>query len=114
VRVDGEVQALLARRDFLEADVDQLEQHLVVSRQRIAEVAGQLGGLADGLVPERRPQLSASGDEGPVAPPADAVEADEPDVADLIDEVVDTLPEDSSAEIKRVDSLFDPAQPPDR
>ena len=28
VRVEGEVQALLARRDFLESDVDQLDQFL--------------------------------------------------------------------------------------
>ena len=64
VQVEGEVQALLARRDFLESDVDHLEQYLVAQRERITEVAAQLtdivqrvpGGLAD----MRRPLLSAA------------------------------------------------------
>ena len=37
VQVEGEVQALLARRDFLESDVDHLEQYLVAQRERIVE-----------------------------------------------------------------------------
>ena len=35
VRVEGEVQALLARRDFLESDVEQLDQFLAAQRDRI-------------------------------------------------------------------------------
>ena len=45
VQVEGEVQALLARRDFLESDVDHLEQYLVAQRERIVEVAGTLNDL---------------------------------------------------------------------
>lgn len=108
VRVEGEVQALLARRDFLESDVDQLEQHLGAQRERITEVVAELESLtnrtAKGLAPIRRPQLSAS--DQPSSPEA-AVDAageivgddlddddfdddDDVDVAALIDEVVET------------------------
>lgn len=117
VRVEGEVQALLARRDFLESDVDQLEQHLGAQRERITEVVAELESLTDrtanGLAPMRRPQLSASDqasspaaavpgvdegvDEGVddlsddvVDDGSDIDDEDEPDVAELIDEVVET------------------------
>lgn len=113
VRVEGEVQALLARRDFLESDVDQLEQHLGAQRERITEVVAELESLtnrtANGLAPMRRPQLSASDqasspaaavtgvDEGVddlsddvVDDGSDIDDEDEPDVAELIDEVVET------------------------
>lgn len=105
VRVEGEVQALLARRDFLESDVDQLEQHLGAQRERITEVVAELESLtnrtANGLAPMRRPQLSAS-DQDSSATSSQTVAAaedvgdddedgdDEPDVAALIDEVVET------------------------
>ena len=42
VRVEGEVQALLARRDFLESDVDHLEQYIVAQRERITEAVSDL------------------------------------------------------------------------
>jgi len=64
LRAENEVQALLARRDFLVADVEQLEQHLVTHRERLREVAGELVALtersAGGLGDLRRPLLSAS------------------------------------------------------
>ena len=64
VRVEGEVQALLARRDFLESDVDQLDQFLAAQRDRISAVAADLNDVTTrvgkGLGPMRRPQLSAS------------------------------------------------------
>ena len=47
VRVEGEVQALLARRDFLESDVDHLEQHLEAQRERITEVVAELEQLTN-------------------------------------------------------------------
>lgn len=76
VRVEGEVQALLARRDFLESDVDQLEQHLQAQRERITDVVAELtsltGRVANGLGPMRRPQLSASDHSGEQDRPADA------------------------------------------
>lgn len=132
VRVEGEVQALLARRDFLESDVDQLQQHLGVQRERILEVVAQLQTLADGdaMEPMRKPQLSAS-DQGAIggeladadeaeraaddvadvaaddAAADDAAADDEPDVAELIDEVVDTADRDEVAEIARIDDPAD-------
>jgi DivIVA domain-containing protein len=88
VRVEGEVQALLARRDFLEADVDQLEQFLGAQRERISAVAAELNDVTtrvgNGLATMRRPQLSASDSDHMV----EVAEAeDEPDVAELIEQV---------------------------
>ncbi len=54
VQVEGEVQALLARRDFLESDVDHLEQYLLAQRERITEVAAQLSDMVQ-RVPEGSP-----------------------------------------------------------
>lgn len=95
VRVEGEVQALLARRDFLESDVDHLEQHLQAQRERITEVVVELGSITsrvpNGLAPMRRPQLSASDHSGEVQldDPAAAIaedDDDDVDVSSLIDE----------------------------
>jgi hypothetical protein len=62
--VEGEVQALLARRDFLESDVDHLEQYLVAQRERLVEVSATLSDLVQrvpgGLADMRRPLLSAA------------------------------------------------------
>ena len=64
VQVEGEVQALLARRDFLESDVDHLEQYLVAQRERIIEAVASLTDLVQrvpgGLADMRRPLLSAA------------------------------------------------------
>lgn len=79
VHAEGEVQALLARRDFLESDVDHLEQHLVAQRDRIREAAAELQAVVEGgLGDMRRPLLSA----------ADVVdEVDEVDEVDDVDDV---------------------------
>jgi DivIVA domain-containing protein len=78
VRVEGEVQALLARRDFLESDVDHLEQYIVAQRERITEAVSDLTALVEripgGLADMRRPLLSAA------AEPADEDETALPDV----------------------------------
>lgn len=118
VRVEGEVQALLARRDFLESDVDQLEQHLGAQRERITEVVAELESLtnraANGLAPMRRPQLSASDQDSSAPSPTaaaaeDVGEDDEPDVAALIDEVVETADSggEELGEIARVAGVED-------
>ena len=64
MQVEGEVQALLARRDFLESDVDHLEQYLVAQRERIIEAVAALTDLVQrvpgGLADMRRPLLSAA------------------------------------------------------
>lgn len=120
VRVEGEVQALLARRDFLESDVEQLDQFLSAQRDRITAVATDLNEITtrvgNGLGPMRRPQLSASDSDhsGEVAAP-DIAEAelpdaeDEPDVAALIEQVGSAgaeEPAEPSGEDERHHSLF--------
>jgi DivIVA domain-containing protein len=97
VRVEGEVQALLARRDFLESDVDQLEHFLAAQRERLAAVATTLtevsSRVGNGLGTMRRPQLSASDADhsGETALPDGASggsdDDEEADVAELIEQV---------------------------
>ena len=113
VRVEGEVQSLLARRDFLESDVDHLEQHLQAQRERITEVVAELGSIttrvANGLAPMRRPQLSASDHSGEVEVPPDfAAERDDDtddddvDVSSLIDEA--HVAGDTTSPVERPDA----------
>lgn len=63
-RAENEVQALLARRDFLLADVDQLEQYIQAQRERLRDTAVELQDIVDrvpgGLGDMRRPLMSAS------------------------------------------------------
>jgi DivIVA domain-containing protein len=67
--VQAEVEALVARRDFLESDVDQLENFLVDQRDRLRQAASALLDVSErvpgGLGEVRRPLLSASDDPGP-------------------------------------------------
>ena len=64
--VESEVNALIARRDFLESDVDHMEQFLVDQRTRLREAATTMIDVAEripgGLGEVRRPLLSASDD----------------------------------------------------
>ena len=110
VRVEGEVQALLARRDFLESDVEQLDQFLAAQRDRITAVADDLNEITtrvgNGLGVMRRPQLSASDSDhsGEVAAPDDGVPEtgdaeDEADVAELIEQVGHEGAADEPAEL---------------
>lgn len=74
MRAEAEVQALLARRDFLIADVEHLEQFIMAQRERLRDAAVQLHDMVDrvpgGLADMRRPLLSASAEPLPavVAP----------------------------------------------
>lgn len=67
VRVEAEVNALLARRDFLESDVDHLQTFLVDERTRLRDAAASILDVADrvpaGLGEVRRPLLSAADDD---------------------------------------------------
>lgn len=67
-RAENEVQALLARRDFLLGDVDSLEHHVNAQRERLREASVALLDLVErvpgGLGEMRRPLLSASGGAG--------------------------------------------------
>ena len=95
--IAGEVEALKARRDFLESDVEQLELFLTEQRSRLREAATSLVDLVErvpgGLGAVRPPLLSASDDESdrqPAAVAAVAVAADESAVdVDVDDEPVD-------------------------
>lgn len=64
---ENEVQALLARREFLVSDVEHLEQHIAAQRDRVRGAADALLDIAErtqsGLADARRPLLSASADD---------------------------------------------------
>jgi DivIVA domain-containing protein len=68
----NELQSLMARRDFLLADVDQLEQYVQAQRERLRDAAVALSDLVDrvpgGLGEMRRPLMSASADPAPHHP----------------------------------------------
>src|SRR4051794_23832373 len=72
IKAENEVQALLARRDFLLADVDHLEHHIGAQRERLRDAAVSLQDLVErvpgGLGEMRRPLLSASADSTLSAP----------------------------------------------
>ena len=65
--IAGEVEALKARRDFLESDVEQLELFLTEQRNRLREAATSIVDIVErvpgGLGAARPPLLSASDDE---------------------------------------------------
>ena len=106
VQVEGEVQALLARRDFLESDVDHLEQYLLAQRERITEVAGQLSDIVQrvpaGLGDMRRPLLSAAAE--PAAEDAAAVPSEDgpADAGPSSDDEQPSDQDDELAEITKV------------
>jgi DivIVA domain-containing protein len=118
VQVEGEVQALLARRDFLESDVDHLEQHIVAQRERITEAAAALtdvvqrvpGGLGD----VRRPLLSASADDSPAGEP-DAASAEEPEdiesaeIAEITRVASSSNDSGEVGDVDAIDELFEEA-----
>ncbi len=96
VQVESEVQALLARREFLLSDVDHLEQYMVTQRDRLRDVATSLTDIVDrvpgGLGDMRRPLVSAVGE----MPDTSAAFAPVPDrlsmaAGTLVDESPDVL-----------------------
>ncbi|MEZ5216749.1 MAG: DivIVA domain-containing protein [Ilumatobacteraceae bacterium] len=68
VRVEAELQQLMARLEFLRDDVAQMEAHAAHHRDRLVVVAAELQTLATrptgGLGEARRPVLSAAADLG--------------------------------------------------
>jgi DivIVA domain-containing protein len=101
VSVAGEVEALKARRDFLESDVHHLETFLVDQRSRVREAASSLIDLADrvpgGLGDVRAPLLSASDDDDVDAMPVDG----DTEFAELLI-VTDVAAEDDGGEVVEV------------
>jgi DivIVA domain-containing protein len=67
IAIAGEVEALKARRDFLESDVEQLELFLAEQRNRLRDAATSIVDIVErvpgGLGAARAPLLSASDDE---------------------------------------------------
>lgn len=104
----NEVQALVARREFLVGDVEQLEQFLEEQRERLRAAARQIEALCErvpaGLGEVHRPVLSASADDAvtathaadrAAAQPGDAETADQPAAEagrDPYDDPYDDLP----------------------
>jgi DivIVA domain-containing protein len=95
IKAENEVQALLARRDFLVSDVDHLESHLDAQRERLRDAAVSLQELVErvpgGLGELRRPLLSASDAPAPSEthmvppPPVEHVAfAEPPSSADMV------------------------------
>jgi DivIVA domain-containing protein len=85
VAAEGEVQALLARRDFLLSDVNHLEEYINAQRERLRDAAVSLQDIVErvpgGLGEMRRPLLSASAElDG--APSSSMVAAAEPETDD--------------------------------
>jgi len=70
-RAENEVQSLLARRDFLIADVEHLEQFIGAQRERLRDAAVQLHDMVERvpgvLADMRRPLLSASAEPLPTS-----------------------------------------------
>jgi DivIVA domain-containing protein len=125
IKAENEVQALLARRDFLISDVDHLEHHLGAQRERLRDAAVSLQDLIErvpgGLGEMRRPLLSASAEtllsatsrptETTMSAPVGFPEPDfAEDVVSADDEAVESAPADPDQ--YAFDSLIDatPAQ----
>jgi DivIVA domain-containing protein len=83
---ENEVQSLVARREFLVGDVDQLEQFLIDQRERLRTAARQLEAMCDrvpaGLGHVNPPLLSASDDP----PGDDTAEHFRPPLDDTLDD----------------------------
>jgi len=101
IKAENEVQALLARRDFLLSDVDHLEHHLGAQRERIRDATVSLQDLIErvpgGLGEMRRPLLSASAESQLPAPPPDTTPVTVPPVAAEQPDDVDDFADDATA-----------------
>jgi DivIVA domain-containing protein len=123
---EAEFNALRARRDFLESDVDHLEQFLVEQRSRLRDAANEIIELTErvpsGLGETRRPLLSASDDDtvsraGGVSPDDDiTLRVDDDDTAAMprptpeSDDDVDELwlPDDDADDVMPVIDTSEP------
>ncbi len=103
--ISSEVEALKARRDFLESDVDHLEQFLVAQRSRLRDAATDIIDITDrvpaGLGDVRRPLMSASDDANGGSEAADETFAtlpadDDLDATQAIDLVIVTEIDDDA------------------
>lgn len=122
-KAESDVQALLARRDFLLADVEQLETFVESHRARLLDLSNSLRETAESnLADLRRPLLSAAadaplavpgGDTAPAAPPAEvAAVADAPAAAAADDDDDDERPTEAISSLAGlVDDVEAPSDP---
>ena len=105
--IAGEVEALKARRDFLESDVEQLELFLTEQRNRVREAATSLVDIVErvpgGLGSARPPLLSASDDESAAVTDDDAaigvdVATDDDDASDDALVIATDIADDASTD----------------
>ena len=105
VAIAGEVEALKARRDFLESDVTHLETFLVDQRTRLRDAASALTDVAErvpgGLGEVRAPLLSAADDESDIGEMA---------ALDDVEAVADTAAVDDVEAIADAESVDDDTQ----
>jgi DivIVA domain-containing protein len=103
---ENEVQSLVARREFLVGDVDQLEQFLIEQRERLRAAARELEAMVErvpaGLGQVRPPVLSASDDP----PGDDTAEHFRPPIVDALDDDDDP---DSDGAAEGANGHLDPA-----
>lgn len=81
-RIRDEVDALSARRGFLQSDVEHLENFLLDQRERLRSAAASLVDMAEkvpGGLGYLRPPLLSAGDEPIAGPPPGAIEMGGPD-----------------------------------
>ncbi|MEX2628240.1 MAG: DivIVA domain-containing protein, partial [Ilumatobacteraceae bacterium] len=82
--IRSEVQSLAARREFLQSDVEQLENFLLDQRERLRSAAATLIQMAEqvpgGLGYLRPPAMSASDDETPGGTPREGTGASHDDL----------------------------------
>jgi DivIVA domain-containing protein len=106
IAAENEVQSLVARREFLLGDVDQLEQFLVEQRDRLRAAAHQIEAMVErvpaGLGQVRPPVMSAADEP----PGDDTAEQFRPPGADLVDDDGDET-ELSFADASADDSSWD-------
>ncbi len=112
ITVSGEVDALKARRDFLESDVEQLEMFLADQRSRLRESATALVDIAErvpgGLAAVRPPLLSASDDDD-----VDASDAGDTDASSTIDDdtgELDAFGDDDTTGLGSLDEAAEPTE----
>ncbi len=110
IKAENEVQALLARRDFLLSDVDHLEHHVEAQRERLRDAAVSLQELIErvpgGLGELRRPLLSASAESVPSGQSVDSATISE------VSDFANASGESPSSTIDDPTSLLD-ATPPE-
>ncbi len=91
--ISGEVESLKARRDFLEADVEQLELFLAEQRSRLRDAATSMIEITErvpgGLGEVRRPLMSASDDESTAQVDDDLIIVTELAADDAIEDTID-------------------------